>query len=86
MSDIITEYEDYLHIYTDGSKQDDLAAYGVHCQYGNLSNRIADTSSIFTAETRGGHSPFGSDTHVPLPKSSLDPQLGVILTKYQTLI
>ena len=34
----------------------------------------------------GGHSPFGSDTHVPLPKLSLDPQLGVILTKYQTLI
>ena len=50
MSEIITEYPDYLHIYTDGSKQDNLAAYGVHCNYGNLSNRLTDDTSIFSAE------------------------------------
>ena len=56
MSEIITEYPDYLHIYTDGSKQDNLAAYGVHCNYGNLSNRLTDDTSIFSAEIAAIHS------------------------------
>ena len=50
ISDILPEYQDYLHVYTDGSKQDSLASFGVHCEYGNLSNRLTDDSSIFTAE------------------------------------
>ena len=50
LSEVLPDYQDYLHIYTDGSKREHLAAYGVHCRYGNLSNRLTDDSSIFTAE------------------------------------
>ena len=37
-------------IYTDGSKKEEKAAFGVYCELGTRSNRIQDHSSIFTAE------------------------------------
>ena len=51
LSEVLPEYEDYVHIYTDGSKQDERAAcsfsvYG-RCMY---SLRLSNDSSIFTAE------------------------------------
>ena len=50
MSDIVPEYKDHLHLYTDGSKYEERAAYAVHCSYGTLSARSRNDSSIFTAE------------------------------------
>ena len=39
-----------LHFYTDGSKKEDQASYGVVSEFGVSSARILDGSSIFTAE------------------------------------
>ena len=50
LSDILPDYKDYFHVYTDGSKKDRKAAFGVYCEYGSKSNRISNDSSIFTAE------------------------------------
>ena len=51
LSEVLPEYKDYVHIYTDGSKQDEKAAcsYSVNgrCMY---SLRLSNDSSIFTAE------------------------------------
>ena len=52
------EYNGYIRVYTDGSKRDEKASFGVWYTAGNnqspfsgmISRRIADDSSIFTAE------------------------------------
>ena len=49
-SEILHNYKDCGHIYTDGSKQNEKAAFGMTCQRVSLSDRIEDDSSIFTAE------------------------------------
>ena len=49
-SDILSEYEGYNLYYTDGSKLNELAAFGLYSRFRNISNRITDDSSIFTAE------------------------------------
>ena len=50
--ELLPDYNEYRHIYTDGSKRDEKAAYGVYClEFGSTHHqRIADHSSIFTAE------------------------------------
>ena len=50
LSEILPEYKNYNHYYTDGSKQEELSAFGVYSSLGNVSVRITDDSSIFTAE------------------------------------
>ena len=55
---ILPAYDGYIRIYTDGSKQEERAGFGVWYTSGNnqapflgtLSDRVADDSSIFTAE------------------------------------
>ena len=50
LSDILPAYKDYFKIYTDGSKQEDKAAFGVYSESCSISKRLGDDSSIFTAE------------------------------------
>ena len=45
-----THYSDFFHIYTDGSKLDVKASSAVHAVDRPLGFRIANDSSIFTAE------------------------------------
>ena len=47
------QYNGYHQLYTDGSKQDEVASFGLHCELGDISKRILDGSSIFTAELEG---------------------------------
>ena len=47
------QYSDYLAFYTDGSKKDEIASWGMYSEYGVASARICDDSSIFTAEVEG---------------------------------
>ena len=49
-SDILPYYIDYTHCYTDGSKHNEIAAYGIYSSLGTVSKRISNDSSIFTAE------------------------------------
>ena len=49
-SEIIPKYNNYRHIYTDGSKANNLAAYGISSLAQRRSKRINNDSSIFTAE------------------------------------
>ena len=44
-----SNYNDYMSIYTDGSKQEDKVAWAIN-RYETLSARLPDTCSIFTAE------------------------------------
>ena len=46
------KYDDdsYIHVYTDGSKSNEKASYGIYSPWGTVSRRIANYSSIFTAE------------------------------------
>ena len=44
------KYKRHIHFYTDGSKKEDQASYGVFSEFGVSSARILDGSSIFTAE------------------------------------
>ena len=54
LSEVLPDYKDYFQIYTDGSKQDEKAAFGVYLKpYGSLANSITHDSSIFTAELEG---------------------------------
>ena len=39
--------------YTDGSKKDEIASWGMYSELGVASARICDDSSIFTAEVEG---------------------------------
>ena len=49
-SEILPKYIDYRHIYSDGSKTEDRAAYGISSTVGTKSKRINNDSSIYTAE------------------------------------
>lgn len=50
-AEILSHYKNYSHFYTDGSKHDELASYSVYSDdLGNISHKITDGSSIFTAE------------------------------------
>ena len=46
----LPKYIDYRHIYSDGSKTNDRAAYGISSTVGTKSKRINNDSSIYTAE------------------------------------
>ena len=48
--EILPKYNGCVTIYSDGSKQDTKAGYGLTCGRDLASERIADDSSIFTAE------------------------------------
>ena len=50
LSDILPNYLDYTHCYTDGSKFNEKASFGIHSSLGTVSRRISNDSSIFTAE------------------------------------
>ena len=51
LTEILPEYQNYLPIYTDGSKLNEKASYSVYFpSFGNISHRISDDSGIFTAE------------------------------------
>ena len=53
LSDILPKYKDYNQIYSDGSKSDDSAAYGIYSNnLGTRSKRLGNDSSIFTAEMK----------------------------------
>ena len=47
------QYNNYLAFYTDGSKKDEVASWGMFSELGVASARICDESSIFTAELGG---------------------------------
>ena len=51
--ELLPQYNGYHQLYTDGSKQDEVASFGLHCELGDISKRILDGSSIFTAELEG---------------------------------
>ena len=53
--ELLPLYNGYHHIYTDGSKEDEVASYGLWCDAKpeGTSARIRDGSSIFTAELEG---------------------------------
>ena len=53
--ELLPYYDGHYRIFTDGSKVDEVAAYGMHCDLGNLSTRLRNNSSIFTAELEGIH-------------------------------
>ena len=53
--ELLPYYNGYYRIYTDGSKQDEVASFGISCQFGKIQRRILDGSSIFTAELEGIH-------------------------------
>ena len=48
--EILPDYNEYCHIYTDGSKFNEKTASSYHSVFGTRSFRIADNASIFTAE------------------------------------
>ncbi len=48
-----TKFADYQHFYSDGSKIDERTSFAVKHEFGVVSRRIADHSSIFTAEAEG---------------------------------
>ena len=50
LSDILPNYLDYTHCYTDGSKLNEKASFGIFSSLGTVSKRISNDSSIFTAE------------------------------------
>ena len=50
LSEVLPLYKNHFHIYTDGSKKDENAAYGVYSELCSSSKRIGNDSSIFTAE------------------------------------
>ena len=50
LSDILPQYKNYQHFYTDGSKHENIAGYGIYDKDRTLSRRISNDSSIFTAE------------------------------------
>ena len=50
---LTTKYADYCAFYTDGSKQDERTSFAVKHDFGVVPVRIADNSSIFTAEAEG---------------------------------
>ena len=50
-NEIISEYDGYLHLYTDGSKQNEKAAFAVHTNIKPIGFRLPNYSQIFTAET-----------------------------------
>ena len=58
LSKILPEYDGYVRVYTDGSKRDERAGFGIWYSAGSnmrpfsgmISRRVADDSSIFTAE------------------------------------
>ena len=50
LSDIVPQYRGYHKIYTDGSKYENKAGYGISSNLGSSSKRISNDSSIFTAE------------------------------------
>ena len=50
LSDVLPDYNGYVHIYTDGSKNERKASFAVYCEYGYKFDRIRNDSSIFTAE------------------------------------
>merc|ERR1712214_225201 len=52
--ELLPLYDGYYRIYTDGSKEDEVASYGLSCDAKpNHSARIHNGSSIFTAELEG---------------------------------
>ena len=50
LSDVLPDYNGYVRIYTDGSKNDRKAAFAVCSEYGYKFNKIRNDSSIFTTE------------------------------------
>ena len=53
--ELLPLYDGYHHIYTDGSKEEEVASYGIWCdaKEEGYSARILNGSSIFTAELEG---------------------------------
>ena len=53
--ELLPSYDGYHHIYTDGSKEEEVASYGLWCdaKEEGYSARIRNGSSIFTAELEG---------------------------------
>ena len=50
---LTSKYADYCHFYTDGSKLDERTSFAVKHPFGVVPVRIADHSSVFTAEAEG---------------------------------
>ena len=50
LSDILPQYRGFHTFYTDGSKHENKAGYGISSSFGSLSQRISNDSSIYTAE------------------------------------
>ena len=50
---LTNQYPDYCAFYTDGSKHDERTSFAVNHEFGVVPVRIADHSSIFTAEAEG---------------------------------
>ena len=50
LSDILPQYREFHKFYTDGSKYENKAGYGISSSFGSLSQRISNDSSIYTAE------------------------------------
>ena len=48
---IKSDFSNYRHIYTDGSKCGERVAYALVTRFGTISNRLPNGTSIFTAET-----------------------------------
>ena len=51
--EILPNYNNCFHIYTDGSKDGDKAAYGMYYSHETLAGRVLDKFSNFTAELEG---------------------------------
>ena len=49
-SELLKSFTDYTHIFTDGSKDGDKTAAAFICQSFEISRRLPDKASIFTAE------------------------------------
>lgn len=51
--ELISDYGDYIKLYTDGSKSDDGVGYGVFSQNIKISTKISNLETIFSAEAKG---------------------------------
>ena len=49
-SELLESFTDYIHIFTDGSKDGDKTAAALICQSFEFSKRLPDKASIFTAD------------------------------------
>jgi ribonuclease HI len=49
-NELVSDYENYVHIFTDGSKYDTKVAAAAACENSISTSRLTDNSSIFSAE------------------------------------